>query len=570
MFKSKKFWLLWIAAIAVALMMPSCSDSPDTEGGEEEKPTPTLTVPGTYYYNDYLHITFASGGIVRISDDDDLDIRGTFTVTGSTFTLSGITGVGWAEGTWTIVNATTVKDSDGDEWTRGTLIPIPEITASLTVPGTYYYSDTWHITFADDGVVRVVTSSLGEIGSYTVDGATFTLSGIDGADWITGTWTIVDAETIIDSDGDDWVLGTLIPIPEPGTAPTITTTTLADGTVGVEYSQTLAAAGDTPITWEISDGELPDGLSLTGNTISGTPTVAGMFEFAVTARNDEGSDTEDFTIEIEGPAGPVEVDISELATATAIRDAIHAALDVSDEVVVIGEVSGITSALNITVPVDKNLKWEAEYAGSNAFNLGGLGDFILADGGKIISSGSGSAVVNLSSSGNTFGGTITIGADGEIVSAGTAALEGIRVAHSENPSTIRVEGGTIETRSNPIYVTAAGNPIIFIESGLLHRNVATSSNFSVELLGGRIHISGGTVSKAATGGVIRLGNDAEIYVSGTPTIAEGGISRSILANTVVGYYSGDNLEKFLTTGGAANERFTVDENLHNETPDWAE
>jgi len=34
-----------------------------------------------------------------------------------------------------------------------------------------------------------------------------------------------------------------------GTAPTITTATLPNGTVGTAYSQTLAATGDTPITW---------------------------------------------------------------------------------------------------------------------------------------------------------------------------------------------------------------------------------------------------------------------------------------------------------------------------------
>jgi hypothetical protein len=72
-----------------------------------------------------------------------------------------------------------------------------------------------------------------------------------------------------------------------GTAPTITTTTLPNGTVGAAYSATLAATGDTPITWSIDSGTLPGGLTLTGSTgvISGIPAAAGTATFTVKATN---------------------------------------------------------------------------------------------------------------------------------------------------------------------------------------------------------------------------------------------------------------------------------------------
>ena len=56
----------------------------------------------------------------------------------------------------------------------------------------------------------------------------------------------------------------------------ITTTTLANGTVGTAYSQTLSATGGTaPYAWTIIAGTLPAGLSLSTNgVISGTPTAA--------------------------------------------------------------------------------------------------------------------------------------------------------------------------------------------------------------------------------------------------------------------------------------------------------
>ena len=57
----------------------------------------------------------------------------------------------------------------------------------------------------------------------------------------------------------------------------ITTTSLQSGTIGITYSQTLAATGGTsPYNWSINSGSLPAGLSLSSSgVISGTPTAAG-------------------------------------------------------------------------------------------------------------------------------------------------------------------------------------------------------------------------------------------------------------------------------------------------------
>lgn len=54
------------------------------------------------------------------------------------------------------------------------------------------------------------------------------------------------------------------------------TNTLPNGTVGVVYSASIGATGGTtPYTCSISSGTLPAGLTLTGCTVSGTPTTAG-------------------------------------------------------------------------------------------------------------------------------------------------------------------------------------------------------------------------------------------------------------------------------------------------------
>lgn len=89
---------------------------------------------------------------------------------------------------------------------------------------------------------------------------------------------------------------------EPGgiiiTAPAITTESLPEGTVNQLYSATLEVTGNN-ITWSLDSGTLPDGLTLDSNgTIAGTPTAAGTSNFTVTATNDAGSASKEYTLTI--------------------------------------------------------------------------------------------------------------------------------------------------------------------------------------------------------------------------------------------------------------------------------
>lgn len=78
--------------------------------------------------------------------------------------------------------------------------------------------------------------------------------------------------------------------------------TLAPGTVGQPYANSLFAFGGVrPWTWSIV-GTLPPGLRLSGNTISGTPTTAGSFSFTARVRSADGQQAEQvFTIIISPP-----------------------------------------------------------------------------------------------------------------------------------------------------------------------------------------------------------------------------------------------------------------------------
>jgi len=64
-------------------------------------------------------------------------------------------------------------------------------------------------------------------------------------------------------------------------SPTITTSSLASGTTGTYYSQTLAASGgETPYVWSRDSGSLPAGIMFnSAGVIFGTPTSAGTYSF---------------------------------------------------------------------------------------------------------------------------------------------------------------------------------------------------------------------------------------------------------------------------------------------------
>ena len=101
--------------------------------------------------------------------------------------------------------------------------------------------------------------------------------------------------------------------------PSISTTTLAPGTVGQAYTGSIAASGGTPpYSWTASAGTFPQGLALGANgAISGTPTTAGSFDF--TARVTDAADqsaTRQLRIVINAAIAPLSITTTAVSIAT--------------------------------------------------------------------------------------------------------------------------------------------------------------------------------------------------------------------------------------------------------------
>jgi hypothetical protein len=97
---------------------------------------------------------------------------------------------------------------------------------------------------------------------------------------------------------------------------TIVTASLPGGAVGTGYSQTLQATGGTgTITWSVTSGTLPAGLSLGAATgiISGTPTAFGSFTITVEATDSKGVTAQQtITLNLAGPPAAPAITLSGL------------------------------------------------------------------------------------------------------------------------------------------------------------------------------------------------------------------------------------------------------------------
>jgi len=143
-------------------------------------------------------------------------------------------------------------------------------------------------------------------GSSQLDGGASSTIGIEDADGQLGTQVGFNQNIVSNNSS-------LLCTRRSANSPVITTASLAAGTTGVAYSQTLGAtSGTTPYTWSISSGSLPSGLVLDASTgvISGQPDTTGTSSFTVTV-TDDASETASKALSIT-VANPVSITTTSL------------------------------------------------------------------------------------------------------------------------------------------------------------------------------------------------------------------------------------------------------------------
>ncbi len=167
---------------------------------------------------------------------------------------------------------------------EGTAITIMTTRLPSGVVGTEYSgaltsnpTDTvWSVSFGSLPP-GLTLSSLGIIsGTPTFDGtSTFTVSAASGSSRTTKNLSI----TI--------------------NALAVTTSSLPSGAVGDTYSRLLTSNGSN-VTWSVSSGHFPEGLTLNSQTglISGTLTTLGTYNFTVQARNSYASASKSYTVNV--------------------------------------------------------------------------------------------------------------------------------------------------------------------------------------------------------------------------------------------------------------------------------
>ncbi|MEI6888640.1 MAG: LruC domain-containing protein [Bacteroidota bacterium] len=171
----------------------------------------------------------------------------------------------------------------------------PVITSALTANAYTGSQVTYNITASGTAPITYNATGL-------PTGLFFSGSTISGNPSVVGIYNVTLTAT--NAIGFDTQI-LVITVALPPSAPVITSSLTASGTVNQAFSYLITATGTSPITYNATS--LPAGLSFSGSTISGLPATAGTFNVNLTATNAVGSDAKVLVITIASPP-PLDTD----------------------------------------------------------------------------------------------------------------------------------------------------------------------------------------------------------------------------------------------------------------------
>jgi hypothetical protein len=176
-------------------------------------------------------------------------------------------------------------------------------TLSVTAGGTVDYL----VTGVGDGEITFSVPNASKPSWLTYNSATRRVTGTVPTNFTGPVEFTINAVAINTANDEQCGQGskvvTITTAQCPVAPPAITGNATASGTVGTPFSYTFSTTGTVT---SIVAGNLPPGISRTGNTLSGTPTVAGTYNATITVSNECGSDELDVQIVISSPECPAD------------------------------------------------------------------------------------------------------------------------------------------------------------------------------------------------------------------------------------------------------------------------
>jgi large repetitive protein len=247
---------------------------------------------GATPWSGYQVTNLPAGLSVTASTANSVTVSGTPTQAGSFSLNVSATDSSIGNGPFTVGQAFTLA-------VAGPTLSLTPAAGVLTAP----YGAPYTLSFTASGGIGGYSYTQG--GSLP-PGLSFSAGSVSGTPTTPGSYAFSITATDTGSTGIGAPFSIIqnytLDVPSPTIA--VTPASLPGGTAAALYTQTINASGGvSPLTFAVSSGSLPAGLTLSsGGNLAGTPTEVGSFTFSITATDTNGqSGSRSYTLVIAAP-----------------------------------------------------------------------------------------------------------------------------------------------------------------------------------------------------------------------------------------------------------------------------